>query len=244
MKILIPTCDQYINHIEALQYSVKGAFLDKFEYIIIGYEAPNFELNKNWSFVSMGEQKGAKYWGNDMIRFLSTFPDSHFIYGNDDCAVTHMDKDRINIALWLSNKYKSIGRYALMAEGKKRNILPFFKYGSPNIDPNMAISQFHHDSDYLLSLGWSIYNKECFLEFCKEYQSPWDFELSSCDGNNREGLIKWNFLTFNPTEGAIDAAFFRRKNIQGVIPDWHKGYYGHDLDGDKKEAVRQILFKT
>ncbi len=234
MKILIPTCNKYIHYVEALQHSVRNTALSKFEFIIIGDQKPKFELDKNWSFVSVGQDEPATRWSTRMRMFLETFPDEEFIYGCDDCAVTFIDEVRLQKALMMMNDFRGIGRIALMAEGKNRPIQTVIEG---------QINKFSNDSDYLLSLGWSIYNKECFLEFCEEGMTPWDFETQSCGQKNKERLDKWAFLTFLPHGEVIDGAFFARKNIQGVIPDWHKGYYGHNLEGKLKDEVEQILFR-
>ena len=34
--------------------------------IFLGYSKPNFDLPKNFSFVSMGEQRGINYWSDDV----------------------------------------------------------------------------------------------------------------------------------------------------------------------------------
>lgn len=234
MKILVPTCNKYIHYMEALQHSVRNTALSKFEFIIIGDQKPKFKLDKNWSFVSIGQDEPASKWSTRMRMFLETFPDEEFIYGCDDCAVTFIDKVRLQKALLMMVEFYGIGRIALMAEGKNRPIETVIEG---------QISKFASDSDYRLSLGWSIYNKECFLEFCEEGMTPWQFELQSCGHKAKERLDKWAFLTFLPHGEVIDGAFFARKNIQGVIPDWHKGYYGHDLEGQMKDEVEQILFK-
>lgn len=246
MKILIPTCNDYIKHIEALQHSTRNTYLSKFEFIIIGDKAPEFELDSNWSFVSVGVDSPASKWSTRMIEFLKDFPDEDFIYGCDDCAITFLDGERLKQSLFVMSHFDGIGRIALMAEGKNRAFedCPVIRQGEDIGDlVPFKMSRFGNDSDYRLSLGWSIYNKKCFLEFCEAGMTPWQFELQSCDIKNKERLDKWAFLTFLPEGEVIDAAFFRRKHIQGVIPDWHKGYYGRDLEGKLKDEVEQILFK-
>lgn len=243
MKILIPTCNKYIHYVEALQHSTRNTALSKFEFIIIGDQKPKFELDKNWSFVSIGQDEPASKWSTRMRMFLETFPDEEFIYGCDDCAITFLDEERLRMAISVMKIYRPIGRIALMAEGKARPMSRFWQCDDLAAQPVIQLSMFDSGSDYRLSLGWSIYNKQCFLEFCEEGMTPWQFELQSCGQENKERLDKWKFLTLLPDGQAIDGAFFARKNIQGVIPDWHKGYYGHDLTGEMKDEIEQILFR-
>lgn len=238
MKILIPTCNKYIHYIEALQYSVRNTALSKFEFIIIGDQRPKFELDKNWTFVSLGQDEPASKWSTRMRMFLETFPDEHFIYGNDDCAITFIDEERLLKAISVIKTFNYVGRFALMAEGKKRRIVPFYTQ-----QQEIGISQFWYEADYLLSLGWSIYRKDYFLEFCKDGMTPWDFEIQSCSDEYKQRKTPNVVFTFLPDGQAIDGAFFARKNVVGVIPDWHKGYYGHDLEGEMKNEIEKILFK-
>lgn len=246
MKILIPTCNKYIHYVEALQHSTRNTALSNFEFIIIGDQKPKFELDKNWSFVSIGQDEPATKWSTRMRMFLETFPDEEFIYGCDDCAITFLDYDRLIQAIFIMGHFSGIGRIALMAEGKNRG-MSAIDLIQDSEDPSGFISKkmsaFDRGSDYRLSLGWSIYSKKCFLEFCEEGMTPWQFELQSCGNEAKDRLDKWAFLTFLPDGEAIDGAFFARKNIQGVIPDWHKGYYGHDLEGTMKDEIEQILFR-
>lgn len=244
MKILIPTCNKYIHYVEALQHSVKNTALRKYDFIIIGDQKPKFELDKNWSFVSIGQDEPATRWSTRMRMFLETFPDEEFIYGCDDCAVTFIDEKRLQQSVSMFKWFRGIGRIALMAEGRKRPMSQRqFIWKESGYNEYSDMSQFDEDSDYRLSLGWSIYNKECFLQFCEEGMTPWDFETQSCGQKNKERLDKWAFLTFLPHGEVIDGAFFARKHTVGVIKDWHKGYYGHDLTGKMKDEIEQILFK-
>ncbi len=68
--------------------------------------------------------------------------------------------------------------------------------------------------------------------------TPWDFEKQSC---GKIDTSAWAVCGFTP-KSAIDAAFFCRRN-KGIVEDWWKGYFGHDLTEDRKEVVEKIIFK-
>lgn len=241
MRVLIPTCDRYIKYIEALQLSTRGTHLETLEFWILGYEEPEFQLDDNWKFFKLNDQdRGAKYWGEDMINFMKDYDESHFIYGNDDCAITYFRPELLAKSWMVCRSHEEIGRFALMAEGSKRNYHALF-IEEPLIDvSDVVIKEFDHSNDYNLSLGWSIWNKDCFTSFLRPVQDPWDFELSSCGTNRVEGLDQWKYCAFLP-DSCIDGAYFRRKNVDGVIENWHKGYYGHDLTGDIKTKISKIV---
>lgn len=240
IDVLIPTCDQYIHYIEALQFSAKFFWPqhDQYKFIILGYQKPEFKLDTNFSFVSLGKQRGPSFWAEDLISFLNTYDKEYFIYGNDDCCLTYMDNYLFNLALQITLNDKTIGRFALMPEGKKEPMSLI----KENIH-QFNIYNYNNDSNYRLSLGWSIYRKDFFLEFCKPGMSPWDFEKSSCGGESRTAITdNYQVLTFTPRV-LLDAAFFARKNLPHPIDEWDKAYYGHDLKGEYKKLIGHIIHK-
>jgi hypothetical protein len=79
IKIIIPTCDKYVHLLEGLMYTINKFWDVENEFIILGYKEPNFKLNKNWSFISLGLDSGPSNWSNDLLRYFKNFQDE---YGN------------------------------------------------------------------------------------------------------------------------------------------------------------------
>ncbi len=48
IKILLPTCNQYIHLCEGLMYTMEKFWTNHGEVIIIGYDDPKFNLNDKW----------------------------------------------------------------------------------------------------------------------------------------------------------------------------------------------------
>ena len=90
IKIIIPTCDKYIHLIEGLMYTINKFWDVENEFIILGYKEPKFELNKNWSFISLGLDTGPSNWSNDLLKYFKNFKDEYFINIIDDLSLIHI----------------------------------------------------------------------------------------------------------------------------------------------------------
>lgn len=229
-EILIPTCDKYIHMVEATMITCRELWPAGYTFRILGYKEPLFKLDENWHFHKMHSfDEGPEIWSVDLQQFLSQYPHSHFIYGNDDCALTFMNFRLLETAIRIMENWDLVGRFALMADHKDG---PFHESADP------LVKTFSYKMNYRLSLGWSIYNKKMFLQYLQPGMTPWEYEKQSCGDVDTSD---WAVSGFTP-KAAIDAAFFARKN-KGIIEDWDKGYFGHDLTGDMRERVKKIIFK-
>lgn len=236
IEVLIPTCDKYIKYTEALMISARELWPDyeNQPFRILAFKPPKFKLDPNWSFTRIGKRdEGEQSWGTGLHWFFSNYPNETFIYGSDDCALTYADEERLKIGIKFCSM-RNVGRFALMADKPEKsslvhlegkNVIPIYEYGK--------------GINYRLSLSWSVYNTAFFRKFLQKNMTPWQFEKQSCGDLNIE---PYNILSFYPY-GAIDAAYFCRKD-KGVIEDWHKGYYGNNLQGQLKEKVQQIIFSN
>ena len=88
MKIILPTCNEYLFLIENLIFNFSKYWPDHFDVLVLGYDQPKFPIPKNWEFVSLGIQNGPQEWSNDLIRFFNNFTDEHFINFIDDTLLT------------------------------------------------------------------------------------------------------------------------------------------------------------
>ena len=84
MKIYILTSDKNIHIVEGLQYCVNKYWKPNPSVVLLGYEEPSFDLDDNFKFVSLGEDRGAGYIGDDLIKFFNSIEDKHFIFTIDD----------------------------------------------------------------------------------------------------------------------------------------------------------------
>ena len=87
MKAYIPTCDKYIKLTEACIHSCKKFFDKNLDITILGYDKPQFKLDPNVKFISLGKDTGPENWSNDLIPFFNSIDDDFFYYFNDDSFI-------------------------------------------------------------------------------------------------------------------------------------------------------------
>ncbi len=84
-KIILNASDHGTWRIPALSYTINKFWPNHPEVIILGYSKPDFELDNNFSFVSIKEEdRGPRFWAEDQIDFFESFGDEYFINWLDD----------------------------------------------------------------------------------------------------------------------------------------------------------------
>ena len=141
---------------------------------ILGYKKPSFALPKNFDFVSLGEQRGPKYWSNDMKNYFKTV-DKELIYltCDDGFIVDNVNKDLLDMALKVSflNPNDKFLKFNLTCDVSTRAYETLKQFENYNL-----IRSLQHVS-YRQSLNHAIWNKDRFLSKLIDGYSPWDFEL-------------------------------------------------------------------
>ena len=79
MNIYILTSDKNVHVVEGLQYCVNKYWKPNPNVIILGYKEPKFEFDSNFTFVSLGEDRGAGKVGEDILNYFSKISDKYFI---------------------------------------------------------------------------------------------------------------------------------------------------------------------
>lgn len=149
---------------------------------ILGYERPTFKLPDNFEFISMGTQRGPKFWSNDMLDYYSSCSDN-YIYPiwEDTFIVKPVDLKFLDIFEHVAKTDKDFFKFNLTADVSSRphNII---KPGD-----TADLIEAAQTSDYRLSTQHCIWDREIFLSKLKVNQTPWDFELNDSDSRN-DGL--------------------------------------------------------
>ena len=70
LNIYISTCDKHIHLVKGHQYLFKKFWKNHPKGIVLGYKEPDFELESNYEFVSMGEDRGVEYWATDLRNYF------------------------------------------------------------------------------------------------------------------------------------------------------------------------------
>ena len=186
-KIFISTSNNYHRCLLPFAYLFNKFWSDKQEVIILGYDKPNFKLPPNFSFKSLGTQRGPKYYTEDLRNFFNSIDDKYFIYTMEDQFILdYVNLDILNVLLSLVKQEKLVGRANLTNSifqthmGKKHQT---FK----SVD-NFEIIEYTQDSSFRITCEWAIWNKDYMLKYLQDNLTPWEFEKQKGkDGYNLIG---------------------------------------------------------
>ena len=183
MKIYILTSDKNIHIVEGLQYCVNKYWKPNSSVVLLGYEEPLFDLDNNFKFVSLGEDRGVSYIGDDLIKFFNSIEDKHFIFTVDDFfPIRYVNTDLIDS---LTDKMikEDISRIALTDQvGNKPHSV--IEEGD-----DYKVIEMGQDADYRKSAVWSMWSKSYFLRYMWESMNLWDWELDKRCKNDGHRII-------------------------------------------------------
>ena len=83
MRMIIPTCDKYINILEAGKYCLDKFGGKDFDVTLLGFVEPEFDIG-SWKFQSLGVDRGPTHLTSDLWKFFKDFDDECFILNVDD----------------------------------------------------------------------------------------------------------------------------------------------------------------
>lgn len=140
---------------------------------IIGYDRPDFSLPDNFEFISLGVQRGPKFWSDDMRSFYSEQENDYFYsIWEDAFIVDNVDLKFLNLIQKLIENDKNFFKFNLTADVSTRPHCIVKNFDS--FDLIMA-DQY---SRYRFSTQHCVWNRKHFLDKLEPNQSPWDFELN------------------------------------------------------------------
>lgn len=150
---------------------------------LVGYKKPE-NLPEYVTFVSLGEQRGPKFFSDDLAAYFRT-QDQWFIWMMEDTFIKRVDFFELNHMKELMRP--DVGRIGLTTDILKRE---HTIYGVG--DHSIAFA--HRNTKYRLSTQPSIWNRDFLLQYMTPGLSPWDFETQpTMDG--------WKI--YGPTKNAV-----------------------------------------
>ena len=237
LKILIPTCDKYIHLLEGLMYTTKKYLPIDNKFIILGYKSPNFKLDDNWSFVSLGVDKGPSEWSNDLLTFFNDFKDEYFINMIDDTLITRLsDIKKIELVFnyMQSNKLvKKVFLHGSLTSGNKSLYGPIVL--TPVLNLNSEFYDVNQVSNYRSSLQSAIWSKDYFMKLLKPNMTPWDFELQHI---KNDGVRILTTVKDHPT---MYSHIYRKGNQ--LIPSWYKSVFEDTQLSDMDITIIKNMIK-
>ena len=175
LNIYISTCDKHIHLVKGHQYLFKKFWKNHPKVIVLGYKEPDFDLESNYEFVSMGKDRGVGYWATDLRKYFKSIDDTHFIYGMDDHWIPQEVNEKVFNILSEYIKDEKVGRISLTDDIQQ---FPYSEYDSNNNIDIVRKKDWLVNETYHISTQYSIWNKEWMLKYLLENMSPWEFELN------------------------------------------------------------------
>jgi hypothetical protein len=229
LVVHIPTCDANIFVIKYFQYFFNKYWDKNLQVKILGFSPPEFELEENFEFISLGEKQinGAKGWSNYLIPYFRNLESDYFIFGIDDFMVARpVDLEVFEAAKMLMNK--KIGRIDLQPLQFARERKLFSPYKEISGVKFFKMKQKHRFGTnlYRNAGAFSIWNREWFLRNIRPNWSPWDWEVLGSKISENDGYevigsydrfaIKKSELLSNQWEGKINTLGLRDIDISNM----------------------------
>jgi len=160
MKITITTSDQYHHCLPVFFKTYNRHWGDPFE--LVGYKEPP-DLPDNCTFISLGEQRGPKFFTDDLKPYFNNQPD-FFVWMMEDTFIRGFDR---------------------LAFDKIIDTFAKFPYGKINLTKEAMDREHQLAGDYFypgdntlyrLSTQPAIWNRDFILSYMNPGLSPWGFE--------------------------------------------------------------------
>lgn len=139
---------------------------------MVGYQKPN-NLPDNFHFVSMGIQRGPKYFSDDLAAYFSKQNETFVWLMEDTLVKAPLKIKEFEICKSLA-ALKDIGRVSLTNNSHK-----FYTNGFYSFQFGVTVLKTPADSDYRLSIQPAIWKRDYLLKYLTPGLSPWDFECQN-----------------------------------------------------------------
>jgi hypothetical protein len=237
LKIIVPTCDNYVHLLEGLMYTTRKFWSLNNEFIILGYKEPKFKLDNNWSFISLGVDNGPSKWSDDLLLFFNDFKDDYFINMIDDTLMTReSDVEKITRVFNYMQNNKLVKKVFLHGSLSDSN---FNLLGPISLNPVFELNNEFYDvnqiANYRSSLQSSIWSIDYFLKLLKPNMTPWDFEQQH---TKNDGV---RILTTKLKHPTMYSHLYRKGNR--LINQWYKSVFEETKLSDEDIIILKEMLK-
>ena len=180
IKVYVSTSDNYLNLIKIFQFLFNKFWDAEQEVVVLGYKEPDFELEKNFSFHSMGKSRHTpNEWGTDLKKYFESIDDEHFILiFEDNFPVIPVNHSLLNEIKKILND--DIGRFCINNSIERSRGYTGTTRQIGHVG-NIPLLECTQNSDYRLSGMPSIWQRKYFLKYLQDEWSPWDWEVKGSE---------------------------------------------------------------
>ena len=208
LDTFVLTCDKSIHCCDIFQKVYIHTKHPDSKVYFLGYKKPEFTLLENFYFISLNLTDPGPKCTKHINNFFKSYNKSHFILTVDDLIPVVQNNELSNkIYKFIFNEI-DVGRYALSHDVSINTQTTFYK----NYD-EIDYIKVNDSSVYKLSLVWSVWHKNFFLENLIDDQDLWEFETIQ---NDKCKLDKFNvYSTKHYNDSFIDFShLYKRGNFR------------------------------
>ncbi len=190
LKCYIMTANQSMGALQASSYLLNKFWPVRPEVNVLGYDEPTFDLPDNYNFISLGKQRGLKYWSDDMIDFFSQCDDDLFYLTFEDAFIIRtIDEELLQYCydFCLNNLDENLLRFNLSADLQTRPHHVVESYD------NFDLIEADQSAIFRLSLNHSIWNRKGLLSKLVRGETPHFFENPKKSNSKFDGLGVYGF---------------------------------------------------
>lgn len=235
MKVIVSTCDKYINCVEALKYTFDKNGGKDFDVTILGFKEPDFDYG-NWKFFSMGVDTGPQNLSNDLWSFFKNFDEEYFLWLNDDIVIVdNLDLELLDEMKNMIINNSKIGRITATSATKNH----YGQYPIYETKNGYDYREVPQTAEYRLSLNASIWRTSYFKKYCQQGAGNWVWETRP-DALNDGYTILGTIGRYG-----IDFGHMFRYGQLRLSHDWYKSEYtGKSLSDSDKLHITEIINKN
>ena len=178
MKIIVTTCDAYLNVLRGFAYMFNKHWPSSVEVTVLGYSFPSYDLPDNFKFISLGEQKKyGREWTTALIPFFKQLPDEYFMFFSDDYYVLGVNEPLMRLAK------------EHVAKGAEKVLLKYYPGRTFREEKDINFHLWNQDANYRLSLGQGFYKRDYFLKYLISGKTIWQYEVQTTPMNDGAQLL-------------------------------------------------------
>lgn len=175
MRVFVLTSDNYLQALRPFAYLFNKYWGEWQQVIVGGFAEPTFDLPKNFTFHSIGNQADypVNKWSNALIKLLDEYHDGVFCLMLEDYWLSRpVNREAITMLHDYMLQFQYVLKVDLMTDR-------LYAYGMSDYGHCGYLDLIRSDpaSQYHMSLMTGLWRRDQLLRFLVPDESPWDVEL-------------------------------------------------------------------
>jgi len=175
LRVFVTTSNSYLPALRPFSYLFNKYWGSDAQVVVVGFDAPQFDLPDNFTFYSIGNQDDypVSKWSDALIKFLNDVPDEVFcLLLEDYWLIRPVNREAVKMLYDYMGQFRYVIKTDLCADR-------LYAHGSKDYGHcgylDLIISM--PGSPYHMSLWPGLWSKEHLLRTLIPNETPWDIEL-------------------------------------------------------------------